>query len=122
MGSWRKLGQFSIALGVFLLVMFVFSDIAKQAEFGLLLAGLAGLGFGIFMLVTNPAPQPTPSPRFRILKGRKNEPQPKSPPGGDPKLPPGVSEPQKSGDGPPASGGKPPHGGGKPQGSKPGKK
>jgi hypothetical protein len=108
MGSWRKLGLFFIALGVFLLALFVFSDIAKQVEFGLLLAGLPLMGIGIFVLVTNPRPQPTPSPRFRILKGRKNEPQPEGPPGDSPKLP-------QSGGGPPPNGGKPPRGGSKPR-------
>ena len=80
MSSWRKLGVFITTLGVFLLALFVFSDIAKQPEFGLLLSGMAILVFGIFMLVTNPSTQSTPNPRFRKVKGHKNEPQPRGHP------------------------------------------
>ncbi len=83
MSSLRKVGVFMTLLGGFLLALFVFSDIAKQPEFGLLLAGMAAVILGIFLMVTNPNPQVTPNPRFRMVRGHKDEPQPKGPPGGN---------------------------------------
>ena len=72
---------------------------------------LACLALGIFLLVTNPAPQPPSAPRFRLIRGRKDEPQPKKEPQAKPAGAPAGGEPPKGG--PPAGGG-PPKGGGKP--------
>jgi hypothetical protein len=77
MSSWRKAGGFFIALGIFLLALFVISDSARQPDFGLLAGGFGCIVLGGFMLATHPAPEPPPSPRFRIIKRRKDEPTPK---------------------------------------------
>ena len=66
MSSWRKAGGFFIALGIFLLVLFVISDSASQPDFGLLAGGFGCIVLGGFFLATHPAPEPPPSPRFRI--------------------------------------------------------
>lgn len=77
MNSWRKAGGFFIALGIFLLILFVISDSTRQPEFGILAGGLGCLALGGLFLATHPAEEPPPSPRFRILKRRKDEPKPK---------------------------------------------
>lgn len=130
MNTLRKLGGFFTAFGVFLLGLFLFSDIAKQPEFGLLLAGMGSVAVGILILVTNPAPKPEANPRFRLVRGRKSEPQPKGPPGGEKPAPGGSSKggggeaggPQKSGAAPAKTGGPPARRGGAPAAGKHGKK
>ena len=77
MSSWRKAGGFFIGLGIFFLILFVISDSARQPEFGLLAGGFGCIVLGGFILATHPAPEPPPSPRFRIMKRRKDEPKPK---------------------------------------------
>jgi hypothetical protein len=114
MSSLRKLGGFLILFGLFLLALFVFSDMANQPEFGLLLAGMGGTLLGIFILVTNPAPKADPNPRFRLVRGVKSQPQPKGPPSGDKPAPGGPPRGGGSGAAPKGSGGLPSKGGGKP--------
>ena len=77
MNSWRKAGGFFIALGIFLVILFVISDSVRQAEFGLLAGGAGCFAVGGFFLATHPAAEPPPSPRFRVIKRRKDEPKPK---------------------------------------------
>ena len=77
MSSWRKAGGFFIGLGIFLLILFVLSDSARQPEFGLLVGGFGCMAVGSFFIATHPAPEPPPSTRFRIMKRRKDEPTPR---------------------------------------------
>ena len=77
MSSWRKAGGFFIGLGIFFLILFVISDSARQPDFGLLAGGFGCIVLGGFFLATHPAPEPPPSPRFRIVKRRKDEPKPR---------------------------------------------
>jgi hypothetical protein len=77
MSSWRKAGGFFIGLGIFFLILFVISDSARQPDFGLLAGGFGCIMLGGFFLATHPAPEPPPSPRFRIVKRRKDEPKPR---------------------------------------------
>jgi hypothetical protein len=77
MSSWRKAGGFFIGLGVFLVILFVISDSARQPEFGILAGGAGCFLLGGFILATHPAPEPPPSPRFRVIKRRKDEPKPR---------------------------------------------
>jgi hypothetical protein len=80
MSSWRKAGGFFIGLGIFFLILFVISDSARQPDFGLLAGGFGCIVLGGFLLATHPAEEPPPSPRFRIIKRRKDEPKPKREP------------------------------------------
>jgi hypothetical protein len=78
MSLWRKVGGFFIGLGIFLLILFVISDSVRQPEFGLLAGGFGCIALGGFISATHPAPEPPPSPRFRIIKRRKkDEPKPR---------------------------------------------
>ena len=77
MSTWRKAGGFLIGLGIFLLILFVISDSANQPDFGILAGGFGCVVAGGFFIVTHPAPEPPPSPRFRVLKRRKDEPKPR---------------------------------------------
>jgi hypothetical protein len=130
MNSWRRMGSFLIGLGVFLLALFVISDSVRQAEFGLLASGALAVGLGIFLLMTHPKPEPPKAPRFRLVRGIKDEPQPKKevkppappkgPAGGKPGPggpPAGKGGPPPKGGGAPGKGGPPPKGG-KPTGKK----
>ncbi len=80
MNSWRKAGGFFIGLGIFLVILFVISDSVRQPEFGLLAGGAGCFAVGGFFLATHPAAEPPPSPRFRVIKRRKDEPKPKHEP------------------------------------------
>jgi hypothetical protein len=114
----RRVGGFLVGLGVFFLVLFVISDSVLQPEFGLLAGGVACLGLGIFLIVTNPVEAPPPSPRFRVFKRRGKDPQPRKEPMAKPAGPPpggGGGKPGGAGGAP--GGGKPPAGAGKPAGA-----
>ncbi len=104
--GWRRTGGFLIGLGLFLLVLFVISDSVSQPEFGLLAGGAGGIGLGSFFLVTHPKPKAPPAPRFRLIRGIKDEPVPKkeakppAPPKGEGSSKPGPGgAPAKAGAG-----------------------
>ena len=63
----RKIGQFFMLLGGFLLVLFVTSDIADDPEFNLFFFGLAGLVIGI-ILYNQDRPEKPESARFRWIR------------------------------------------------------
>jgi hypothetical protein len=67
MSAARRIGIFLILVGFGLIGFFVFSDLASQPSFGTLAIGTLALVAGIAIMVTNPAPEPHPSPRFRTL-------------------------------------------------------
>ncbi len=64
----RRMGQFLVLLGAFLVGLFIFSDISKLPEYGLLGGGVVLLVVGIVFIVGNPKPPPEPNPRFKMLK------------------------------------------------------
>jgi hypothetical protein len=71
----RRLGNFLIMLGFFLVVLFLLSDIAASPQFGLFLVGaaLAALGF-VFRSIAKPVER-IPSGRFQTinrLRGRSS--------------------------------------------------
>jgi len=68
MSVTRRIGRFFIVLGIGIIGFFILSDLAQQANLVLLLVGGAIFLFGVMILVTNPGPEPPPSPHFRTLK------------------------------------------------------
>lgn len=67
----RKVGQFLIILGGFLLVLFVTSDIANDPAFNMFFFGLAGLVIGV-ILYNQDRPEKSESERFRWIRGMLN--------------------------------------------------
>ena len=63
----RRIGTFLLIVGLGLIGYFVFTDLARQASYGSLVIGAITLIAGIVILVSNPAPEPHPNPRFRTL-------------------------------------------------------
>lgn len=63
----RRIGIFLVIVGAGLIAYFVLTDLALQASYASLVFGTIILVGGISMLVTNPAPEPHPNPRFRTL-------------------------------------------------------
>jgi hypothetical protein len=64
----RRLGTFSLSLGFFFILYFVFSASVDAAAPGFLLGGLALAGLGVLLLITHPQPPPPDSGRFRVLR------------------------------------------------------
>ncbi|MEA4906338.1 MAG: hypothetical protein GYA17_15475 [Chloroflexi bacterium] len=73
MWLFRRIGTFFILLGVGLIGLFIFSDVADTPTCNLLLYGIGAILVGTFLLWTNPPPPPDPTNRFRLLKKRKKE-------------------------------------------------
>ena len=67
MSTGRKIGRFLVALGSGLIAFFVLTDLARQVNYGALLIGAIILIGGIFLMVSNPNPEPHQAPRFRTL-------------------------------------------------------
>jgi hypothetical protein len=67
MSFFRRIGIFLIMLGLGLIGYFVFTDLAHQASFGILVIGAIALIGGIAIQVGNPVPEAHPNPRFRTL-------------------------------------------------------
>ncbi len=63
-----RIGVFFTLLGIALIAFFVFSDMAKQPNYELMLAGAVILSLGIFMLVKSPRQPPVEAGRFRTVK------------------------------------------------------
>jgi len=62
-----KIGRFALLIGIFLLVLFFFSDLSHDPEFSILLVGLATSFVGILLLRWGRVPV-QPSGRFRIFQ------------------------------------------------------
>jgi hypothetical protein len=75
----NRIGTFFILLGIFLVVLFVLSDIAQAPTCNFLIIGGVSLSLGIFLWFKDPAPPGPPTGRFRIFKnkGSKNKKQEK---------------------------------------------
>jgi uncharacterized membrane protein HdeD (DUF308 family) len=75
----RKIGRFLVVLGVGLIGFFVLTDLARQVNFGALLFGAILMIVGIFLIISNPNPEPHQAPRFRALNKilQKEDKQPK---------------------------------------------
>ena len=71
----NRVGTFFILLGLFLIGLYIMSDLTKQAICNLLIFGGAFLSLGIFMWFRDPAKPGPPTERFRILRntGKKSE-------------------------------------------------
>jgi len=68
-----RLGTFFVLIGVMLLMLFVFSDLAKQPDFSLLFFGGILVVGGMLLNWRAPAPPRPPSGRFRILRERSTK-------------------------------------------------
>ncbi len=65
----KPLGSFLFFVGLILLVLFVFSDIAEQPQFGLFAGGAVCLILAVALWLTSPRPAPgEPPARFRTVK------------------------------------------------------
>jgi hypothetical protein len=67
----NRVGNFFILIGLFLIGLFVLSDVAKAPTCGFFITGALSLGLGIFLWFKNPRPPSPPSGRFRVLKNRR---------------------------------------------------
>jgi hypothetical protein len=63
----RRIGRFLVVVGLGLIGMFVLSDMAQLVNYNFLVIGGLVFGVGIFLIITSPAPEATPNPRFRSL-------------------------------------------------------
>lgn len=68
----RKIGVFLIMIGIFLLVLYLYSDMAGSPRVALLLAGGILLGLGIWILVATQPEEKPKSTRFRTVRQMKN--------------------------------------------------
>jgi hypothetical protein len=73
MSLGRRMGTFSLTIGMFLILYFVFSASVALPSVIFLLGGIGLIGLGFLLLVTHPLPPPTDTGRFRILR-RKSSP------------------------------------------------
>jgi len=80
----KRMGNFLIMLGFFLVVLFVLSDIATSPQFGLFLVGAALAGLGFVLRAAAKPVERIPSGRFQTLnrlRGRSSaDKKPGSPP------------------------------------------
>ena len=67
----NRVGNFFILIGLFLIGLFVLSDVAKAPTCGFFIAGALFLGVGISLWIKSPRPPSPPSGRFRVLKNRR---------------------------------------------------
>lgn len=72
----RRIGIFLFLVGLTMIGLFLLSDVADNPAFDLLVIGVAVLGFGLFLLLRNPAKPPAPTERFRGVRsfGQKKPP------------------------------------------------
>ncbi|NPV56523.1 MAG: hypothetical protein HPY76_07620 [Anaerolineae bacterium] len=68
-----RVGTFLILLGVLLIFLFVFSDLAGQVELKYLFYGAGGVFLGFLLRWVSPRPERPSSDRFRILRARKDK-------------------------------------------------
>jgi hypothetical protein len=63
----RRIGRFLVTIGLGLIGFFVLTDIAQQVNYNFLVIGFFVFAVGIFLIITSPAPEANPNPRFRSL-------------------------------------------------------
>ena len=68
MNFWNRIGSFFLLIGIILLFMFIFSDVAGSVQFTYLLFSGLMLFTGIIMKATHPNPPSEPSQRFKALR------------------------------------------------------
>jgi hypothetical protein len=68
MSFGRRMGTFSLTIGMFLILYFVFSASVALPSVGFLLGGVALAVLGFFLIISHPPPPPTDTGRFRILR------------------------------------------------------
>jgi hypothetical protein len=73
MSFGRRMGTFSLTIGMFLILYFVFSASIETPSVIYLLGGIGLIGLGILLLVTHPLPPPTDTGRFRILRRKPSQ-------------------------------------------------
>jgi len=71
----NRIGTFCILLGLFLIGMYILSDIARQASCNLLLFGAVFFGTGVFLWSKDPPEKSPPPERFRLLKKMESQPR-----------------------------------------------
>lgn len=71
MSLGNRVGQFFLWMGGGLVLLFVFSALADQPSYWLLLAGMGCLGIGGALWLSGPRPQAQQNGRFRILQRKK---------------------------------------------------
>lgn len=69
----NRVGTFFILMGLFLIGLFIYSDIVDMPMCGLLVSGAVVLALGLFMWFRNPAPPPQPTGRFRLLQKKSKD-------------------------------------------------
>ncbi len=67
------MGVFFIAIGIFLIMLFVFSDIVHAPLCGMLAWGGGLAAAGSLLIWLNPKPEPPESGRFRMLKNKNKK-------------------------------------------------
>jgi sugar phosphate permease len=70
----RKVGVFLIMVGVFLMALYLLSDVAGSARIGLLLSGGLVLGLGIWIFTRTKPEEKPKNTRFQTLRQMKNRP------------------------------------------------
>lgn len=68
MGYTNRIGTFLMLIGVLLIFLFVFSDIAGQPAYLYFFLGGLSLVLGAVLWWSSPKPPPPPSERFRSVK------------------------------------------------------
>ena len=67
----NRLGNLLIMIGLLMIMLFIFSDLAKDPQFKYFLYGFVSFLAGIILKISNKSQQPPqPTGRFRILKRR----------------------------------------------------
>lgn len=75
----NRVGTFFLLLGVLICALFLLSDIAGLANMLILLGGGVCIAFGLWIKLSQPRSEPSPSSgRFRIIREIRN-PQPRPP-------------------------------------------
>jgi len=70
---FNRLGTLLIMIGLLMIMLFIFSDLAKDPQFKYLLYGFVSFFAGVILKVSNKRQQPPqPTGRFRILR-RKSQ-------------------------------------------------
>ncbi len=70
MGFGRRIGVFFLVIGIFLMVLFLFSGVASAPVCGLLGWGGGLTILGSVLLWMSPKPEPQDTGRFRVIKNR----------------------------------------------------
>jgi hypothetical protein len=71
----RRIGNFFIILGIFLIGLFLLSDIANTPNFNLLVFGGFSFLAGVVSKWTSPKEEPKENTRFRLIKNLQDRPK-----------------------------------------------